>query len=166
MQTAAFAAIPSHAAPCLLLLPLLVRAQVLTDVEASTELWEWDTEVSGRLAGRANACAPRMSCNHTCRKRVAPWPCALVQVMAAALDLHDHVLREYMEKHCGYEVQTEGDAFLIAFHEPHDAVAWCAATQLALLGACGPAICALAGAQAPGQAGLRGAGTETALNST
>lgn len=33
---------------------------------------------------------------------------------------------------CGYEVQTEGDAFLVAFHEPFDAVAWCLATQLAL----------------------------------
>lgn len=32
----------------------------------------------------------------------------------------------------GYEVSTEGDAFLVAFHEPFDAVAWCLCVQLAL----------------------------------
>jgi class 3 adenylate cyclase len=32
----------------------------------------------------------------------------------------------------GYEVSTEGDAFLVAFHDPFDAVAWCLATQLAM----------------------------------
>ncbi|KXZ51008.1 hypothetical protein GPECTOR_14g25 [Gonium pectorale] len=35
----------------------------------------------------------------------------------------------------GYEVQTEGDAFLVAFHEPADAVGWCITSQLALLNA-------------------------------
>jgi len=29
-------------------------------------------------------------------------------------------------------VSTEGDAFLVAFHEPFDAVAWCLCVQLAL----------------------------------
>lgn len=32
----------------------------------------------------------------------------------------------------GYEVSTEGDAFLVAFHEPFDAAAWCLCVQLAL----------------------------------
>ncbi|GFR43304.1 hypothetical protein Agub_g4370, partial [Astrephomene gubernaculifera] len=73
---------------------------VLTDVEGSTELWEWDTDL-----------------------------------MAAAIDLHDHTLRSQMSKWYGYEVQTEGDAFLMAFHEPADAVGWCITTQLALLNA-------------------------------
>ncbi|KAG2502119.1 hypothetical protein HYH03_000611 [Edaphochlamys debaryana] len=73
---------------------------VLTDVEGSTELWEWDTDL-----------------------------------MAAAIDLHDHTLRSQMSKWYGYEVQTEGDAFLMAFHEPADAVGWCITTQLQLLNA-------------------------------
>ena len=42
---------------------------VLTDVEGSTELWEWDTEV-----------------------------------MSAAIDMHDRVLRSTMSKFFGYEV--------------------------------------------------------------
>eukprot|EP00891_Asterochloris_glomerata_P003988 jgi/Astpho2/3988/Aster-01159 len=25
----------------------------------------------------------------------------------------------------GYEITTEGDAFVLAFHDPSDAVAWC-----------------------------------------
>ena len=33
------------------------------------------------------------------------------------------------------QVQTEGDAFLVAFHAAEDAVAWCCATQQALLAA-------------------------------
>lgn len=37
-----------------------------------------------------------------------------------------------MSKFYGYEVSTEGDAFLVAFHEPFDAVAWCLTVQLAL----------------------------------
>ncbi|GIM03254.1 hypothetical protein Vretimale_7947, partial [Volvox reticuliferus] len=73
---------------------------VLTDVEGSTELWEWDTDV-----------------------------------MAAAIELHDHTLRFNLSKWQGYEVQTEGDAFLVAFHEPADALGWCITSQLLLLNA-------------------------------
>ena len=29
----------------------------------------------------------------------------------------------------GHEVATEGDSFTMAFHDPLDATAWCAATQ-------------------------------------
>jgi class 3 adenylate cyclase len=46
--------------------------------------------------------------------------------------LHDKLMRQMMSKFYGYEVSTEGDAFLVAFHDPVDAVAWCLATQLAL----------------------------------
>jgi hypothetical protein len=37
-----------------------------------------------------------------------------------------------MTRFFGYEVSTEGDAFLAAFHEPFDAVAWCLSVQIAL----------------------------------
>lgn len=73
---------------------------VLTDVEGSTELWEWDTEIT-----------------------------------SIAIDIHDRLLRANMSRFFGYEVMTEGDAFLVSFHEPCDAVAWCMSTQLALLNA-------------------------------
>lgn len=56
--------------------------------------------------------------------------------MSAAIDMHDRLLRQYMAQFFGYEVQTEGDAFLVAFHEPFDAVAWCLTTQLALNSEC------------------------------
>lgn len=73
---------------------------VFTDVEGSTELWEWNTEV-----------------------------------MAQSIDIHDRVMRSQLSKHCGYEITTEGDAFLVAFHEPLDALAWCISLQYTLLGA-------------------------------
>ena len=66
-------------------------------VQGSTELWEWNMELT-----------------------------------AEGLQLHDRLMRELMGAFYGYEVSTEGDAFLVAFHEPFDAVAWCLATQLAL----------------------------------
>ncbi|KAL3145789.1 hypothetical protein ABBQ38_015166 [Trebouxia sp. C0009 RCD-2024] len=71
---------------------------VSTDVEGSTELWEWDREI-----------------------------------MDKAIDVHDHVIRTQLGRFDGYEVTTEGDAFLMAFHDASDAVAWCIATQQALL---------------------------------
>ena len=51
---------------------------------------------------------------------------------AEGLALHDKLMRQLMSNFYGYEVSTEGDAFLVAFHEPFDAAAWCLATQLAL----------------------------------
>ncbi|KAK9818038.1 hypothetical protein WJX72_006076 [[Myrmecia] bisecta] len=71
---------------------------VATDVEGSTELWEW---------------------NH--------------EAMNEAIDVHDRVMRSQLTKFHGYEVTTEGDAFLLAFHEASDAVAWAVAVQQALL---------------------------------
>ena len=49
--------------------------------------------------------------------------------MDKAKDVHDHVIRTLLPRHNGYEVTTEGDAFLLAFHEASDAVAWSLATQ-------------------------------------
>ena len=67
---------------------------VLTDIEGSTELWEWDASV-----------------------------------MMEAQALHDRIIRSQLAQFCGYEVATEGDAFLLVFHEPADAVSWAVATQ-------------------------------------
>jgi len=67
---------------------------VCTDVEGSTEMWEWDNKA-----------------------------------MMDAISLHDRVMRMHLPKFGGYEVATEGDAFVIAFHTPGKAVGWAAATQ-------------------------------------
>ncbi|KAK9791166.1 hypothetical protein WJX73_003369 [Symbiochloris irregularis] len=71
---------------------------VLTDIEGSTELWEWDSSA-----------------------------------MMIASGLHDRILRSHLAEFNGHEVSTEGDAFLMVFHEPADAVGWALATQQALL---------------------------------
>ena len=48
-----------------------------------------------------------------------------------AQTLHDQTLRRLLRKYDGYEISTEGDAFIVVFHLPIDALAWCAATQQA-----------------------------------
>ena len=74
---------------------------VCTDVEGSTEMWEWDNKVT-----------------------------------MEAINLHDRCMRKHLAKFGGYEVATEGDAFLFAFHTPGSAVAYTAATQQ--VGVCMP----------------------------
>ena len=46
-----------------------------------------------------------------------------------AISLHDRIMRSQISKFGGYEMATEGDAFVIAFHNPGRAVAWAAAVQ-------------------------------------
>eukprot|EP00727_Mastigamoeba_balamuthi_P012937 m51a1_g8266 putative serine threonine kinase (1615) ;mRNA; r:28556-34364 len=58
------------------------------------------------------------------------WNAAL---MKKALHRHNDIMREVLRKHNGYEVKTEGDAFMIAFQSPPDALRFCCAAQLALL---------------------------------
>eukprot|EP00798_Chlamydomonas_sp_ICE-L_P019469 gene19469-26129_t len=58
--------------------------------------------------------------------------------MPASLAIHDRALRRTLTTHYSYEVTTEGDAFINAFHEPLDAVAWCLATQVQLFNAAWP----------------------------
>jgi len=53
--------------------------------------------------------------------------------MSEALQMHDKVLRENIRKYSGYEVKTEGDAFVVAFQTSLDALAWCVSVQLDLL---------------------------------
>lgn len=49
--------------------------------------------------------------------------------MRTALDLHNATFRELIAEHQGYEVKTEGDAFMIAFADPVAATRWCMAAQ-------------------------------------
>lgn len=54
-------------------------------------------------------------------------------LMAVALSLHNEIFRTMISKYSGYEVKTEGDAFMVAFQDPLKAVRFCAAMQLELL---------------------------------
>ena len=58
---------------------------------------------------------------------------AIPSAMARALDLHNSVMRQELDKYQGYEVKTIGDAFMIAFHDPLCAVRFGAAVQAELL---------------------------------
>ena len=59
-------------------------------------------------------------------------------MMQATLALHDEILRQLIETHNGYEVKTEGDAFMLAFARPKDAARWCLSAQEALHDAAWP----------------------------
>ncbi|MCL4729074.1 MAG: hypothetical protein KJ044_01385 [Planctomycetes bacterium] len=48
------------------------------------------------------------------------------------LALHNRILREQIAAHGGYEVKTEGDAFMVAFADAGAALRFCADTQRAL----------------------------------
>ena len=58
----------------------------------------------------------------------ALWEAAPVE-MREALELHDQLMRRTIDEYQGYEVKTEGDAFMVAFQHPKDALAWCLAVQ-------------------------------------
>lgn len=51
------------------------------------------------------------------------------RAMQLARETYDTILHTTMAKFFGYEVSTDGDSSLIAFHEASDAVAWCLQTQ-------------------------------------
>jgi class 3 adenylate cyclase len=55
--------------------------------------------------------------------------------MAVAIRVHNDLLRSLLHEHGGYEVKTEGDAFMCAFADPFVAVRWCLDAQEKLLGA-------------------------------
>src|SRR5438046_419565 len=57
---------------------------------------------------------------------------------AAALDLHRRLLRKAFERHRGYEVDYEGDAFFVAFASAQEAVSAAAEGQQALTEAAWP----------------------------
>ncbi|KAJ9532985.1 hypothetical protein QJQ45_018084 [Haematococcus lacustris] len=53
--------------------------------------------------------------------------------MNAAVELHHSLVRKLLVQHHGYESATEGDAFILAFHTPSDALHWAQAFQQGLL---------------------------------
>ncbi|XXQ35687.1 PH domain-containing protein [Plasmodiophora brassicae] len=60
------------------------------------------------------------------------WDCE-PDAMNASLEDHDRTLRALLKAHSGYEVKTEGDAFLVAFFNEPDAIRWCIDVQQRLL---------------------------------
>ena len=59
--------------------------------------------------------------------------------MREALELHDRIMRERLERTSGYEVKTQGDSFMLAFPSVGEALRWCLDVQEALLHAPWPA---------------------------
>ena len=54
------------------------------------------------------------------------------EAFGSALQLHHDTVRAQIVAHGGYEVKTEGDAFMVGFKKPASAIRFCTATQLAL----------------------------------
>ena len=59
--------------------------------------------------------------------------------MPAAMSLHGDILRRQLRICGGYEVKTEGDAFMCSFHTVLSALLWCLSVQMDLLNADWPA---------------------------
>lgn len=57
---------------------------------------------------------------------------AAPEAMREALGVHDRVMRERLAAHHGYEVKTEGDAFMVCFQDSAAALAWCLDVQVRL----------------------------------
>jgi len=53
--------------------------------------------------------------------------------MRAAIKVHNSIMRRCLRTIGGYEVKTEGDAFIVSFKTTEDALKWCLTTQLQLL---------------------------------
>lgn len=53
--------------------------------------------------------------------------------MRSAIKLHNDVMRRQLRRLGGYEVKTEGDAFMVSFATATSALLWCFAVQMALL---------------------------------
>jgi len=59
--------------------------------------------------------------------------------MREALEVQDTIVRTLLDRCAGYEVKTQGGAFMLAFSSPVDAVRWCLEAQEALVQAPWPA---------------------------
>jgi class 3 adenylate cyclase len=60
-------------------------------------------------------------------------------VMDQALQLHDDTLRALLCLRKGLEVTTEGDSFMVVFHDAADALQWCLHVQQVCCGSPGRA---------------------------
>eukprot|EP01064_Diplonema_japonicum_P037092 TRINITY_DN8605_c0_g2_i1.p1 TRINITY_DN8605_c0_g2~~TRINITY_DN8605_c0_g2_i1.p1 ORF type:complete len:1046 (+),score=117.40 TRINITY_DN8605_c0_g2_i1:46-3138(+) len=59
--------------------------------------------------------------------------------MNIAMEMHNTVIRESIAEHDGYEVKTIGDAFMVTFDSPHNAVLFSLKTQTSLAAQTWPA---------------------------
>jgi adenylate cyclase len=55
--------------------------------------------------------------------------------MRAAIKVHNTIMRRALRNIGGYEVKTEGDAFMVTFKNAEDALKWCLTIQVQLLDA-------------------------------
>lgn len=55
--------------------------------------------------------------------------------MRTAIKTHNDIMRRLLRIYGGYEVKTEGDAFMVTFPTPISALVWCISVQLKLLDA-------------------------------
>ncbi len=110
---------------------------VCTDVEGSTELWEWcakrtcmwlvwTIENHGFAVSNPSFLTPP---SHASLLPEAQKDPAVVaprdgEVMTEAQELHDQIMRSLISRYCGHEVTTEGDSFIVSFHNALDAAAW------------------------------------------
>lgn len=53
-------------------------------------------------------------------------------VMRSAIKIHNAIMRRTLRLSGGYEVKTEGDAFIASFHTPIEALLWCLTAQVQL----------------------------------
>jgi hypothetical protein len=82
----------------------------------------------------------------SCRfKQVVPlqnstvlWEHFNMAVMNQAIKIHHATIRSLLPVHRGYESATEGDSFILAFHSPRDALAFCIQAQTSLMDAVWP----------------------------
>ena len=72
------------------------------------------------------------------RKSTVIWE-AVPEAMKRAMRVHNNIMREAVKEFGGYEVKTIGDAFMVAFDSPLDAVKMGVAAQLRLSEATWPA---------------------------
>mmetsp|Transcript_34981 Transcript_34981/g.85720 ORF Transcript_34981/g.85720 Transcript_34981/m.85720 type:complete len:502 (-) Transcript_34981:498-2003(-) len=66
------------------------------------------------------------------------WEELSSSVMRRSIDMHNKIMRGLIAVHFGWEVGSEGDAFVVAFHEVTDAAAFCIDVQLSMLNAMWP----------------------------
>jgi adenylate cyclase len=57
----------------------------------------------------------------------------LPRAMQSAIKTHNEIMRRYLRNIGGYEVKTEGDAFMVCFPSVASALLWCLTVQLQLL---------------------------------